>query len=1701
MPVAGNKPIHWRNGLSKGAAIRHQPLWGWLGANPVANHPQTYLGPLASLALWLVGLSTLCWMMTWIHRPQRLQVLQFVAGYQTNLAVPHNVQGIRLADQLQDLVGQSLDGRIVEVENPVIVRRGTDIAEKIRQAKGKFLVLNFSMHGGVDEDGPFLIVDDADSSDAPENRIKISEILDILKKQPANQVKVVLFDAEQNETLWTFGVLDNRFGHALQLLQDKIQNVPNLLVVNACSQDQNSWIIHNLGLSNFGAQLIRCLAGSAVDSNNDGQISLGETLKSLATEVNSWSTMNRNSAQTVMILPENRDPEIILAEAIIYQAGIRPTSPPAIESPPAMSELRSAWDRYTQLASAPLSPELLCPELWCIYQKSVMRYESLLRVGDLSNSLILRDVHRQLESRIRNSLQLPLDSVTNSLRIGAIAGMDFNEIGFTEIAKLASDLLSSSEGEVVSKLNEFISKSQQNNADRMPPRILMQLAVLQESAKSPNPNGARIKFLLEQLDIPGRLLPVESQGLLLFLRDRPQGQMDNSELSLWIKSRLKAELAACGLSDSGAITQSSERGAVFYFKQIQAADAVRQLAQDRLLSTDASTRSQALNDLARAETMYSAASTSAANAAKWFNLHNQLSSSLPYYTKWVAKLGSPLNPTSDDFAEKLSGHAIAAWDNLHAAVDCKIEAVKLLGTDGNFTSALARFAEYTQKAENEFKEIEQARQKQLYSLSESDIFGEDLLIDDVLLIPGGNIDLRMRVLETRAQERVSFKGTPVSQNSFWANRPALERASNTERTGKLAIAIIGSKMFDDQTLIADATLETYDQMLERMKSFKLQLDSGFESVVKAGRQIGIRFGRFEKAAEDLVSLVPAAKPQETLSLLVRADHIGRTAGFTNFVAESKLEAGILLRRCWVNNFLVQQASRSWSEHLDNRKPAPLPYYKRAMGFALTDAGKGPAPVGLAEGLEQASRNGDLNLQVMTISEMGKRVPRTGPFQWTTEKSIDLDIELGPMMGGSLPPGQVQIQINPGAELARPEAVALQRRKIDLIANGGEAGKKSALINLLSPLVERGQDPSASVAYSTVQTQVGISALFRGQRVEVLAPINLHTTPPQINTTIPPAGKATMAMRATAEALGDSGQARGSIAIVVDCSGSMGPTSDNPGKIDQVATALENVVGRLPPGVNITVWVFGQAVGPGRTTEAPEDYIIPVLGPTVLSNDPKAVATRLAARFRTGEIVPWNKSPLIAAMAKASKGLASIGASSGPMTLLALTDGKDNRAIADLKLNPEKLPVASLVLKLFSGTGIQVKVIGFQAGEEDEATRADFETLAKLSPPGSYSSAEQLQQLINQMESSLHREFRYELETPVNLPLPNQPPDGFEAAVPGFTDRWILPAMSPGEYVLRTGSLKAPLGTIRLEPADCLLLGVAKGKPARRLGMVDDLAGRPVVRSGSWASGIAQNKSEKSAVRMLAVLEKSWDEGEVELSVVRPGMTWWEWVPLGKRTAPVRTWTEPGYPSPSWTIYSPLWPRSTTTGGPDDGSLEVWWSTEKVPRHDREFTRGADFNQITELENQSMIIDGKDCLLESVKLEDRMVTVEPGKWAMAKCLVVRTRTAPAIDNPSGLAIATIAGQNWSGQEQIVHAEAGKVASVFWPMDAKGIASIRAIQIRSLKRFKDNAVARGYHIRYERIGSPDANDERPRQVLPPAPTRSVNSGNPSRSASNP
>ncbi|MFM7540125.1 MAG: hypothetical protein ACKO9Z_10750, partial [Planctomycetota bacterium] len=68
------------------------------------------------------------------------------------------------------------------------------------------------------------------------------------------------------------------------------------------------------------------------------------------------------------------------------------------------------------------------------------------------------------------------------------------------------------------------------------------------------------------------------------------------------------------------------------------------------------------------------------------------------------------------------------------------------------------------------------------------------------------------------------------------------------------------------------------------------------------------------------------------------------------------------------------------------------------------------------------------------------------------------------------------------------------------------------------------------------------------------------------------------------------------------------------------------------------------------------------------------------------------------------------------------------------------------------------------------------------------------------------------------------------------------------------------------------------------------------------------------------------------------------------------------------------------------------------------------------------------------------------------------------------------------QHLVHAEAGKAASIFWPVDETTVSKVGSIQFRSLSRIKEESAARGFHVRFDRTGTPEENDERPRPLLP-------------------
>jgi hypothetical protein len=1679
--MAGFAESKWRSRLETGNSRRHQPLWSWLVPTALRQQSFTTLAPLLAFSLWLVGVSSLCWVLLWVRPPAKVTILQFVAGYQSNLLVPHNVPGVKCAEMIQMVGESSYRKEEVQVSPPIVLRSDTDWQKEIRPVTSPVLVVNFFVSGSTDEKGPFLLPDDSGAAGHNTPFITIASILETLKAQPASQIKVLVLDSDQPDNLWHFGILDNLFSEGLAELSEELAAVPNLVVVNSCSPGETSLRNHDRGLTNFGAHLVKALSGQAKDLDLDGEISLHEAFEAAASDTSAWASSTYGKTQNVRFFPESMATRNrLLGTTRLVQAGTAGFDPPSIDFQLGFNELKSAWERHARLAAESNAPEAICPDTWDHYQRSLLRYESLVRFGDLTNALTLQEKVRKLENTIVNLSRLSLESASVNLWMPFVAGGTVRDT--PEDQKIALELLSVPDAELEPKLKDLLEKGGSGLEEPKDLRLSIVRSTLQVVASSPNPDAKRIERILRLLEVPGRLRPTEVQSTLIFIRDRAETTFLNSALQFLIRGNLLAEQCACGL-DPGVASEplrASERGAVFISGRIAEADRIRLTGQDMLLSGDPKTVQSGIGELRRAERVYLDAAARSGAITRWMNQKNRMEANLPFYTMWVSKIGARRTMLGPYSVRELEDSISAAWDEVHKASFQLENAVSKLTKGGDFEPDLAAAEKATEVAGGHFQKVQAALLDRCNSLAATEVAGENELVDQVLEVPDIDTDLRMRILQTRIPETVLGRKEGPSDKEVRLSSPVKLALDYKTRKAILPLRMIGQRLFDDSSIVGGADLLPFETCLARLSQLPENPVQKQGLVIQMGYQIRRRLEVFQRQSDQMVKAALVAPVEDRLPMLVRSDILDRIA---NLDFRETPEGGGFLRRAWINHFLAGMAMRAWESHLDNVIDYADPFYKRSMRLLLADSAKGPQPFGQEKARALLEKDGSLELVLIQPDTAGRKSRTRGPIYWTGEERLSLEFEAGPKENGKIPAGIVTLEVNRG-KLTAADGLATGRLATVYKGDskpGENPGPSKIVVNFLSEAYQACGRPLDRVDPEPVRDEVRLTAIFRGQRIPLGIPFQVHRTPTLVRSFRQFSGPSTVGFRVTEEDAAKAGQAKGSISILIDCSGSMGPSPGSPGKIAEVAESLEKVLGSLPSGIQLTVWVFGQAEGPRRTVDVPEDGIRVLLGPTVLGEDRAAMAKRLADRFRSGEIVPWNKSPIFASMAKAAKAMESLAGEPGPKTMLILTDGADNCAESDKALNPEKLPSEALIAKILAGTGISVRIIGYRSGDEEEKARKDFSGLTKLSPPGTYVSAQDLPGLITEMEKSLRREILFQLEDRRNLPPPGMPPDGYPAALPGFADKWVRPYLSPGEYLVRAGRLSPPVGTVRLGESESILLGLRKQGGLRRLGMAEDSPSRPRSVSSGWTAALLQNRDGRGSAQRFAILEKDWNGEEFDLAVARPGLVWWDCDAGGKPVAN-RVVDMAGYPSPSWAVNSTWWPADPETGAPSRGALTVWWSETSMAPAETVLVRGKDFKGPGDLRDKSVQIGGSSCLLESVSLENRLVLLDGENAEVKPVLVLRTRIdAPKGDNSPQIPDIRLGGPVGMNREVHLFGDSGKTTTIFWPFQPSDLEKLEGFRFSSLTALKKAAASTGRIIRIPEMGQPDANDVRPRPAL--------------------
>ena len=320
-------------------------------------------------------------------------------------------------------------------------------------------------------------------------------------------------------------------------------------------------------------------------------------------------------------------------------------------------------------------------------------------------------------------------------------------------------------------------------------------------------------------------------------------------------------------------------------------------------------------------------------------------------------------------------------------------------------------------------------------------------------------------------------------------------------------------------------------------------------------------------------------------------------------------------------------------------------------------------------------------------------------------------------------------------------------------------------------------------------RLSVTGWFRGQPFEAATTVAVHLLPEVIaaGPAPPDSPLASLAVRADSAVINRFGEGTGAVAIVLDCSGSMGldverfvQFKDAPSKFREAKQALNRVLTTIPEGTLVSLWIFGQARpgisqyqgGSGRRqeTERPDAHHSPVARMGAWRRDQQEPLMR-----DLDQLWPFHGTPLIQTMLRARDELLQ---AKGLKTLLVLTDGNDSEEEKQdfedpvaLKRSQKGLDkIHKKLREQFNQRGITVNMVFFKVDNPKELKQADevFQVIKTLDPPGQIYRAENLQDLVLALTRLIRQRLMCEI-----FNLGEGKPVGEPVAVtgPNAADQW------------------------------------------------------------------------------------------------------------------------------------------------------------------------------------------------------------------------------------------------------------------------------------------------------------------------------------------
>ncbi|HYT88776.1 MAG TPA: hypothetical protein VEL76_08720, partial [Gemmataceae bacterium] len=914
-----------------------------------------------------------------------------------------------------------------------------------------------------------------------------------------------------------------------------------------------------------------------------------------------------------------------------------PPAPTPVFNPPGL--LTEHWQQYVKLAGETPSPAVYSPHLWRRYQDTLTRYEELLQAGATDNAHALEIRLREYGDLIRRGRTVSLGSVGNSLSMADVAGME-NPVSPTTDRAL-DELWKAFPKEHGKKWAELLAAADGQPGGRTGLRLRLTERLLKRAADDPGQNLTTAYHLLRTLDDPLNPRPVEAHLLIMLHRDLPRKDPASAAsppllparlISLALHVRVRAERAAVGLTS--ADDQSVPADPYPYCAQvvpwirnrIEEADRLRRLGQDLLFSTDKLKWKEAEELLGNADRQYRLAQDEAVRVRAALAVRDRVLAAVPRYADWLARQASGLQPAglADGLLEQLE----RLCKDAHTLAD-RLEKAPALQAPPEETDAqyldLAEQANAVRRGLDAIEARFRPYVEKLFATQDSPALWRSL--DDLLTVPASDVKRRMELLVRKSQVSRKFfdatlhvKGGPPGVEARTVEEMGKKSA---EVRGRLALALLGDRCFNE---LGREPNDTAEMVRKSLGPFRAG-EAWWQSIDSAGEQIGRRWrllpAEIAKRLPEkgLKAVGPQAIPNlETAARLTRLVD-GPGSLFPVLLSRNPVAE---YRDHLVRDLVLWQADRMLRDYWHEEDAIKVPYF-RAAGRVFVGDARQLDPFGLrSERIRQVEQelakdwNGRLFLDVgakplpptpspegrggeeLTGSPSpfggggwGEGFPQ-GPsvLHMTGEEEFPLRYRL--QVNGNLAglAGHPVVWVDAGQALEMRVPAAGQRMALSV----GERPEPLRCV-VTSPLLRQAELKPPDVPKAT-ESSVTVHGLYRGRHFSVSTRLLLHPLPDVTLSVLPPPLNASLAVRAPREVVQGT-PPRGALAIVLDCSGSMAAVPGQPpesSKFAEAADAVRRVLRQLPQGLLVSVWVFGQAIDPGKTTNTPEETIQKLLEP-------------------------------------------------------------------------------------------------------------------------------------------------------------------------------------------------------------------------------------------------------------------------------------------------------------------------------------------------------------------------------------------------------------------------------------------------------------------------------------------------------------------------